>query len=92
MTSTISLPTTLARHTGGHSHVTTNESNLGEALRSLSSEYSLGDALITEQGQLQPYIRVVVDNRMLGSSQLDNPDAVELSETRIELKTAFAGG
>lgn len=92
MSGTITLPSALARHTDGQSIISTDESSLGQALKALSNQYSLGDAILNSEGQLQPYIRVVISNKMLGKSQLGNPDEVALDGTMVELKTAFAGG
>ena len=92
MTSRITLPSTLARHIGGQKQVITKESTLGMALRTLTSEYSLGDALLTDEGGIQPYIRVVIGSRMLDKNELSDPDEILLGDVSVELKAAFAGG
>lgn len=92
MTTRISLPSALARHTGGNSNVTTAARSLYDALSDLTEQYSLGDVLLNEDGSLQPYIRVVIDNSMLSKTALQDLTNINISDKEVELKTAFAGG
>lgn len=92
MTTEISLPSALAKHTGGNSTISAPVNSLGEALSHLTEQFSLGEVLLAEDGSLQPYIRVVIDNTVVKKSALNNLAQIDVTDKQIELKTAFAGG
>ena len=92
MDSTILIPSALARHTGGQTSVNTSEPSLGKALSALTEQFSLGEAVLTQSGDIQPYIRVVINNSMVSKAALRQPESIEIAGASVELKTAFAGG
>lgn len=92
MTSTIHLPAVLARLTGGETKIPTTEPNLGQALHELSNKFSLGFAVLNEEGEIQPYVKLVINDSILPHKQIQDLQSIKLDNTSIEIKTAFAGG
>ena len=89
---TVDLPKSLSQFTQGQTSVQVNAANLGEALRQLSGEHNMGDVLLSENGELQPYVRVFLNNALIRNKNRKELDRIDVQDTRVELKTAFAGG
>jgi hypothetical protein len=88
----IKLPRTLAQYTNGQTLIELEAKTLFEVLSSLTNTYKLGSALLNENGSVQPYIGVVLDARLLSRAMLADPQAINVANAQIQIKTAFAGG
>ena len=64
---TITLPKSMAQYVGGSTSVPVEAHTLYGALQELTERWTLGTALLQENGSLQPYIRVVVDNAIVSA-------------------------
>lgn len=89
---TITLPKTLARYTGGNAKIQTESATLYDALHALTDTYGLDTAILRENGDLQPYVRIVLGTRMIQGTSEADLKSLRLGGDSIELKTAFAGG
>ena len=89
---TVTLPKTMAQYAGGETSVPVDADTLHGALRELTERWTLGTALLQEDGSLQPYLRVVVDDTMVSEGSPEALSAVPVEGRTVELKTAFAGG
>jgi hypothetical protein len=88
----LQLPKALARHTQGARELDVAGRTLQEALSTLTSDHGLGTAILREDGSLQPYVRIVIDQELLNAASLADLNSVVVEGKTVQLKTAFAGG
>ena len=86
------LPKTLAKLTGGSTEVEADGDTLLECLTNLTGTYQLDDALLDTDGNMQPYIRVVMDDALVRDTSNAGLAAQAVSGGTVQIKTAFAGG
>lgn len=86
------IPRHLARHVNDKSELDIEASDLRTALEVLSRDYQLGDILLTRDGHLQAFIRVVIDESLVMSRKADDLSQVPVSGKTVEIQSGFAGG
>ena len=92
MSATVVIPNHLARHFRNASQFQIEASDLKSVLETLSRDYGLEDILLTLEGHLQPFIRVVVDEDLVTSRKSGDLGQVGVAGKTIRILTAFAGG
>lgn len=88
----VTIPNALAKFTDGQTRLDVSADTLGAALQKLTEQHQLGDVVLGPNGDLQPYIRVVVDDTVVSGKSRSELDRISLNGSQVELKTAFAGG
>jgi len=86
------IPRHLARHVNDKSELDIEASDLRTALEVLSRDYQLGDILLTREGHLQAFIRVVIDECLVMSRKAEDLSEVPVSGKTVEIQSGFAGG
>jgi hypothetical protein len=86
------IPRHLARHVNDRSELDIEASDLRTALEVLSRDYQLGDILLTRDGHLQAFIRVVIDESLVMSRKAEDLSQVPVSGKTVEIQSGFAGG
>jgi hypothetical protein len=86
------IPRHLARHVHDRSELDIEASDLRTALEVLSRDYQLGDILLTRDGHLQAFIRVVIDECLVMSRKAEDLSQVPVSGKTVEIQSGFAGG
>jgi hypothetical protein len=86
------IPRHLARHVNDKSELDIEASDLRTALEVLSRDYQLGDILLTRDGHLQAFIRVVIDECLVMSRKAEDLSEVPVSGKTVEIQSGFAGG
>jgi hypothetical protein len=86
------IPRHLARHVNDKSELDIEASDLRTALEVLSRDYQLGDILLTRDGHLQAFIRVVIDECLVMSRKAEDLSQVAVSGKTVEIQSGFAGG
>ena len=92
MSTTVVIPNYLARHFNNTSHIEVEASDLKGVLEILSRDYPLDGILLTVEGHLQPYIRVVIDQHLVTPRKAGDLGQVGVAGKTVHILTAFAGG
>ena len=92
MSSTVVVPKYLARHFNNTAEIAVEASDLNCALETLSRNYQLDGILLTPEGHLQPFIRVVIGEDVVTSRNAADMGRVGVAGKTIHILTAFAGG
>jgi len=86
------VPKHLGRHVNNQSEIDVEASDLKATLEILSRDYRLDDILLTRQGHLQAFIRVVVDQDLVTARKAEDLSQVAVAGKTVEIQSAFAGG
>lgn len=86
------IPKHLARHLESKSEIEVEASDLRSTLEILSRDYQLDDILLTAQGHLQAFIRIIIDDNLVTSRKAEELSRVAVSGKTVEITSAFAGG
>jgi hypothetical protein len=86
------VPKYLCRHLNNSSEIDVDASDLKSALETLSRDYSLEDILLTREGHLQSFIRIVIDEHLVTARRTEDLSQVAVTGKTIEIQSAFAGG
>lgn len=86
------IPRPLSRHVGNREAVDVEVGDLQAMFEALSETYDLHGVFLTPEGDLQPYIRVIVGERLLTATRRDQLGGVKVAGETVEITTAFAGG
>lgn len=92
MTVKVVIPKHLARHVNNRSEIDIDAADLKATLEILSRDYRLEDILLTSEGHLQAFIRVVIDERLVLSRKAEDLKQVAVAGKTVEIQSAFAGG
>lgn len=92
MSVTVLVPKHLNRHVGNKSEISVEASDLKAALETLSRDYHLEDVLLTRDGDLQGFIRVIIDDQFVTATRAEELSRVAVAGKRVEIQSAFAGG
>jgi len=86
------VPRHLSRFLNNRSQIDLDASDLRATLEILSREYGLEDILLTSEGHLQTFIRLIIDEELLVSRQGADLSLVPVAGKTVEIQSAFAGG
>jgi hypothetical protein len=86
------VPKYLCRHLNNKSAIDVDASDLKATLEILSRDYGLEDVLLTREGHLQAFIRVVIDDHLVMARRTEDLSQVAVAGKTIEIQSAFAGG
>jgi hypothetical protein len=86
------IPKHLGRYVNDKSEIDIEASDLKATLDILSRDYELEDIFLTREGNLQAFIRVVVDEALVTARRAEDLRQVAVSGKTVEIQTAFAGG
>jgi hypothetical protein len=86
------VPKYLCRHLNNGSEIDVDASDLRSTLETLSRDYSLEDILLTREGHLQSFIRIVIDEHLVTARRTEDLSQVAVAGKTIEIQSAFAGG
>jgi hypothetical protein len=86
------VPRHLSRFLDNRSEIDLDAPDLKATLEILSREYGLDDILLTSDGQLQTFIRLVIDEELLVSRKGADLSLVPVAGKTVEIQSAFAGG
>jgi hypothetical protein len=92
MSATVLIPRHLARHFNTKSRIDVEASDLKTALEIVSRDFNLDDALLTRDGDLQPFIRILIAEDLITSSKAGDLAQVNVAGKMVQIMTAFAGG
>ena len=92
MSTKVVVPKYLCRHLNNRSEIDVDASDLMAALEIVSSDYSLEDILLTREGNLQSFIRIVIDDDLVTARRTEDLGRVAVAGKTIEIQSAFAGG
>jgi molybdopterin converting factor small subunit len=86
----VRIPPVLRSHTGGVKEIDAEGSTVGEVLRSLAARYPSLQGQLFQNGQLQPYVNVYLNDQDIQYLQrLDTPAGQDDS---VIILPAMAGG
>jgi hypothetical protein len=88
----VHIPKHLTRHFNNRSEIDIEAADLKTALEIVSRDCHLEDILLTPEGHLQPFIRVVVDDQVVASKTTGGLNDVVVAGKSIRILSAFAGG
>ncbi len=86
------IPRHLTRFVGDRSEIDVEASDLRSTLEILSRDYSLDDILLGPRGNLQAFIRIVIDDNLVTSRTAEDLGRVSVAGKTIEITSGFAGG
>ena len=86
------VPKYLCRYVNNRSEIDVDASDLKAALDILSRDYRLEDILLTREGHLQSFIRIVIDDTLVTARRTEDLSLVAVGGKTIEIQSAFAGG
>ena len=86
------VPKYLCRHLNNRSEIDVDASDLKSTLEILSRDYRLEDILLTAEGHLQAFIRVVIDEHLVLARRTEDLSQIAVAGKTIEIQSAFAGG
>ena len=92
MSVTVLIPKHLGRHVGNKSQISVEASDLKATLETLSRDYHLEDVLLTRDGHLQGFIRLIIDDQFVTATSAEDLRRVAVAGKRVEIQSAFAGG
>ena len=86
------VPRHLSRFLNNRLEIDLDAPDLKTTLEILSREYELEDILLTSEGHLQTFIRLVIDEELLMSGKGADLSLVPVAGKTVEIQSAFAGG
>ena len=86
------VPRHLSRFLDHRSEIDLDALDLKTTLEILSRDYGLEDILLTAEGHLQTFIRLVIDDQLLLSKKGADLSLVPVAGKTVEIQSAFAGG
>jgi hypothetical protein len=86
------VPKHLSRFLNNRSELDLDALDLKTTLEILSRDYGLDDILLTSDGHLQSFIRLVIDEELLTSRKGADLSLVPVAGKTVEIQSAFAGG
>jgi hypothetical protein len=86
------IPRHLARLVGDRSEIDVEASDLRSTLEILSRDYALDDILLGPKGNLQAFIRIVIDDNLVTSRTAEDLGRVSVAGKTVEITSGFAGG
>lgn len=86
------VPRHLSAFLNNRSEIDLDAPDLKAALEILSRDYGLEDILLTSDGHLQTFIRLVIDEELLLSKKGADLSLVPVAGKTVEIQSAFAGG
>ena len=86
------VPTHLSRHLNNRLEIDVDASDLKATLEILSRDYRLEDILLTSEGHLQAFIRVIIDEHLVTARRTEDLRQVAVAGKTVEIQSAFAGG
>jgi len=86
------VPRHLCRYVNNRSEIHVEASDLKTTLETLSRDYSLEDILLTSEGHLQAFIRVVIDEQLVMARKASEISQIAVAGKIVEIQSAFAGG
>ena len=86
------VPRHLCRHLNNQSEIDVEASDLRATLETLSRDYGLEDILLTSEGHLQAFIRVIIDEQLVTARKTDDLSRIAVAGKTLEIQSAFAGG
>ena len=86
------VPRHLCRHLNNQSEIDVEASDLKATLETLSRDYGLEDILLTSEGHLQAFIRVIIDEQLVTARKTDDLSRIAVAGKTLEIQSAFAGG
>jgi hypothetical protein len=92
MSAVVIIPKYLSDYFDAKSRVEVEASDLKTALEVIARDFSLEDALLTSDGRLQSYIRVVIDETMLPSLKTADLARVPVGGKTVRIRAAIASG
>jgi hypothetical protein len=92
MSVTVIIPKHLGRHVGNKSQISVEAADLKATLETLSRDYHLEDILLTREGNLQGFIRLVVDDQFVTVKKAEDLSRVAVAGKTVEIQSGFAGG
>ena len=92
MSVTVIVPRYLCRHVDNRPAIEVDAADLKTTLEILSRDYGLEDILLTGDGHLQAFIRVVIDEQLVTARKTEDLRQVAVAGKTVEIQSAFAGG
>jgi hypothetical protein len=86
------VPRHLSRYVDNKSEIDIEASDLKAMLEILSRDYHLEDILLTREGNLQAFIRLVIDEQLVTSRRSEDLVRVAVAGKTVEITSGFAGG
>jgi hypothetical protein len=86
------VPRHLSRFLNNRSEIDLDALDLKTTLEMLSRDYGLEDILLTSSGDLQAFIRLIIDEELLISRKGADLSLVPVAGKTVEIQSAFAGG
>ncbi len=86
------VPKHLRRHVDHRSEIDVEASDLGATLEILSRDYRLEDILLTREGDLQAFIRLILDEELVTARRTEDLRRIAVTGKTLEIQSAFAGG
>ena len=86
------VPRHLSRFLNNRLEIDLDALDLKTTLEILSRDYELEDILLTSEGHLQTFIRLVIDDQLLMSRKGADLSLVSVAGKTVEIQSAFAGG
>jgi hypothetical protein len=86
------VPKYLCRYLNNRPEIDVDASDLKTALEVLSRDYRLEDILLTREGHLQSFIRIVIGDDLVKARRTEDLSRVAVAGKTIEIQSAFAGG
>ena len=86
------VPRHLCRYLNNLSEIDVEASDLKGTLETLSRDYGLEDILLTSEGHLQAFIRVIIDEQLVMARKTEDLSRIAVAGKTLEIQSAFAGG
>ena len=86
------VPRHLSRFLNNRLEIDLDALDLKTTLEILARDYELEDILLTIDGHLQTFIRLVIDDQLLLSKKGADLSLVPVAGKTVEIQSAFAGG
>ena len=86
------VPRHLSRFLDNRSEIDLDALDLKTTLEILSRDYGLEDILLTSEGHLQAFIRVIIDEQLVTARKTDDLSRIAVAGKTLEIQSAFAGG
>jgi hypothetical protein len=88
----VMIPKPLISQFSGRSEIDLEATDLKSALDILARDYNLSDILLTREGHLQSFIRVIVDEHLVMLRNAEDLRQVPVAGKTLEIQAPFAGG
>ena len=86
------IPNHLSQYVNHQSELEVEAADLKGMLERVSRDYNLDDTFLTRDGDLQSFIRLIVDEQFVTMTKAEDLASVPVAGKTVEIKTAFAGG